>query len=149
MPREDQHRVCAEDNEKFAEALDKTDQTKRNWAVVAAFYSALHYVEQFFVIQGTPCINHDDRRSKFKSDIRIRQAYGSYQYLADLSHDARYKCVLVPDKVYEKEVRSNLAAVKKQIEHALNQNPPLVVAERKVVMPAEPARPTPGNPQAK
>src|ERR1700733_9644906 len=102
MPRDDQHRKKAENNEAFASALDTSDPTKENWAVTAAFYSALHYVEQFFVKHGTPCKDHEQRNDQFKRDIRIREAYASYSYLASLSHDARYRCDPLPPQAFEK-----------------------------------------------
>jgi len=158
MPLDDQHRTRAERNEQFAESLDKTDPIRENWAVVAAFYSALHYVEQFFVRHGTPCVNHEQRNEQFKSDIRIKRAYSSYSYLASLSHDARYKCSSLPDQAFEKLARPQLVSVKKQIDHALalaataegdvapttSAVPPTT---KKIAIP-EPPRPTPGKPQS-
>src|ERR1700690_2097639 len=101
MPHDPQkHRTKAERNEKFADQLDKADPIRESWAVVAAFYSALHYVDQFLTQHGTPCNNHKDRNDQFKLDKRIKTAYPSYSYLGSLSHQARYKCDALPDKAY-------------------------------------------------
>jgi hypothetical protein len=155
MLRDDQHRTKAERNEQFAESLDKSDPIRENWAVVAAFYSALHYVEQFFVKHGKPCANHEERNDQFKGDARIKRAYPSYKYLSDLSHDARYRCGPLPDRVFETLAKPRLIDVKKQIDHALGLAASTGTA---AVSPdpylgrslaPEPARPKPGPPGSK
>ncbi len=120
MPDEGKHKIKAERNEQFAESLDLTDPVRETWAVVAAFYSALHYVEEFFLKHGTPCGNHTDRNLQFKGDRRIRNAYVSYEYLYVLSREARYKCISLPDKAYARLAKPALTAVKTQINHAAN-----------------------------
>jgi hypothetical protein len=151
MSRDDQHRTRAERNEQFAESLDKTDPIRENWAVVAAFYSALHYVEQFLSKHGTPCENHEARNEQFKGDARIQRAYSSYHYLYSLSRKARYQCETLPDKAFEKLAKPQLAAVKKQIDHALGlaaqvqpKHGTEKVAAQKFM--AEPEKPKPGRP---
>jgi hypothetical protein len=122
MPRDDQHRTKAERNEKFAESLDSKDAVQESWAVVAAFYSALHYAEQFFiVVDGYACGDHPERNERFKADIRIRMAYDSYKYLYSLSRTARYRVDPLPASAYEKLAKPHLAAVKRQIDFALKK----------------------------
>ncbi|HYL73331.1 MAG TPA: hypothetical protein VEU96_03955 [Bryobacteraceae bacterium] len=159
MLRDEQHRTKAERNEHFAISLDKADPTQENWAVTAAFYSALHYVEQFFVKHGTPCGNHEERNEQFKKDVRIKQAYPYYSYLASLSHDARYKCTALPTEVFEKHAKPQLAAVKKQIDHALKLADGGIAATAAALSPQEktkkalatvdPPKPMPGKPKTK
>src|ERR1700761_3291825 len=119
MPREDQHFKKAECNEKFANSLDLSDPTEENWALIAAFYSALHYVESYFARFGVYCGNHEKREIEFKRDPRIRSSYASYRYLQALSHTARYKVVGLPPNPYG-QAKAHLATVKKQIDLALN-----------------------------
>jgi hypothetical protein len=122
MPRDDQHRAKAERNEQFAEFLDSKNAVHESWAVVAAFYSALHYAEQFFVATGgSPCRDHEERNARFKSDIRIRMAYDSFKYLYSLSRTARYRCDPLPPSAYENLAKPRLAAVKRQIDFALQE----------------------------
>ena len=156
MSRDAQHRTRAERNEQFAEELDKSDPLKENWAVVAAFYSALHYIEQFFVKFGTPCSDHTDRDEKLKGDARIRPAYENYKYLYSLGHTARYKpAVSLPEQVYQKHVRPCLLAIKKQVDHAIQQEAgvapapakALTLAKAMTIPPEEPPKPTPGKPK--
>jgi hypothetical protein len=143
------HRIKAERNEQFADQLDKTDPIRESWAVVAAFYSALHYVDQFFAQYGTPCEKHKERNDQFKRDARIKLAYARYSYLSDLSHQARYKVEALPDKAYEKLARPQLVAVKKQIDHALQleAKPAAPTTVRSVTFPDEVPKPIPGNPK--
>lgn len=112
------HRLKAERNEEFAAGLDNKDQIADSWAVVASFYSALHYVEAFFIAHGTVCHSHDERNDQFKNDHRINRAYPQYAYLSKLSHTARYKSAPLPDKAYENHARPQLLALKKQVDHA-------------------------------
>jgi hypothetical protein len=157
MSRDEQHRTKAERNEQFAVSLDKADATQENWAVTAAFYSALHYVEQFFVKHGTPCVNHLERNEQFKGDVRVKQAYSCYSYLSALSHDARYKCTPLPKQVFEKLAKPRLDAIKKQIEHALKladsstgapaTGPASPLEKIKRAIAADPPKPMPGNPK--
>ncbi|HEY1218782.1 MAG: hypothetical protein ABSE42_06635 [Bryobacteraceae bacterium] len=122
MPREDQHRAKAERNEQFADQLDLSDVVQENWAVVAAFYAALHYTEQFFVAaDGTSCYGHEERNNRFKSDFRIRAAYPSFEFLYSLSKKARYHCDPLPLSVYQKQAKPRLAAVKRQMDFAIQK----------------------------
>ena len=120
MRHEGKHRVKAERNAQFADSQDLTDPIRESWAVVASFYSALHYVEEFFAKYGNPCRSHTDRNTQFKADIRIRTAYASYEYLYSISRTARYKCEPLPEKVYQKYAKPRLLFVKQQIDHAMN-----------------------------
>ena|ERR1700732_1464211 len=156
MPPDDQHRTKAERNEQFADSLDKTDPIRENWAVVAAFYAALHYVEQFFVKYGTPCFSHDERNNQFKGDKRILNAYKPYSYLSHLSHQARYKLEPLPIEAYNKYAKPRLLAVKQQIDEAMalagnSAQPPSAVVsseakKSKTIVVDDPARPMPGRP---
>lgn len=119
MPREDEHRLRSRRNEEFAASLDISDPINENWAVVALFYSALHYVEAYFVRFGGGCVEHKQRNERFKADVGIRYAYENYKYLQTLSHTARYQCSGLPDKAYEQASKIHLTAVKKQIDHAI------------------------------
>jgi ABC-type anion transport system duplicated permease subunit len=119
MPREDQHRDRAERNEKFAESLDQSQPIHENWAVVAAFYAALHYVQAYFSRYSVEAATHDERFEQIKRDAKLRNVFIQYKYLYTLSRTARYQCSGLPAAAYSKEAKPNLNAVKTQIEHAL------------------------------
>jgi hypothetical protein len=119
MSREDQHRDKAAKNETFAESLNCNDPVQESWAVVCAFYSALHYVQSYFSRFSVDVGTHDGRFDQMKRDEKLRPAFTSYKYLYDLSRTARYHCVGMPAAVYSKEARPRLKTVKAQIDHAL------------------------------
>ena len=119
MPREDQHQQKAERNEEFAASLDTANPTHENWAVVASFYAALHYVQTYFARKGIEAASHDERFEQIKRDVKLRHALVCYKYLNTLSRTARYYCTGLPASAYTKEAKPNLAAVKTQVQHAL------------------------------
>ena len=119
MPREDQHQQRAERNEEFAESLDSTQAVQENWAVVAAFYSALHYVQTYFAKYSVEAATHDQRFDQIKRDKKLQAALTSYKYLYTLSRTARYHCSGLPAEAYTKHAKPQLQAVKRQIAHAL------------------------------
>jgi hypothetical protein len=149
MPREDEHAVKASRNEQFAESLDPKDPVHENWAVIAAFYSALHYVESYFARFGVKCSGHQERFQQFKDDGNIKKAYSSYHYLYTLSVTARYYCSGLPADPYQ-VAKPHLAAVKQQVEHALKitlkASASAKPQAKKGLIPAEPEKPTPGKP---
>lgn len=125
MSREDQHRDRATKNEAFAESLDCSKPIEENWAVVSAFYSALHYVQSYFAKYSVEAATHDERFEQIKRDDRLRPALANYKYLYTLSMTARYHChIAMPDKAYTKEAKPNLKAVKSQVDHAIEATKP-------------------------
>lgn len=151
MQREDDHRLKALRNEEFAASLDRSDPTKENWAVVAIFYSALHYVQAYFSRYNVECPGHKERRKEINDDDRIKTVFESYQYLYVLSQNARYRCVKLPDEAYSK-AHPHLEAVKKQIAHAMqlaSVSPAKpILGSRTKAMPQDPPRPSPGQPKS-
>jgi hypothetical protein len=115
MAREDEHLLRAQRNEEFAASLDLNDPIRENWAVVACFYSALHYVQAYFVKYKIECHKHEQREVEIKRDARLRPAFVSYKWLYTVSRTARYHCSALPAN---HDVRSHLQVVKKQIERA-------------------------------
>src|ERR1022692_605078 len=109
MPREDQHRDRAERNEEFAESLDSSHPIQENWAVVAAFYAALHYVQAYFSKYSVEAATHDQRFEQIKKDVKLRNAFIPYKYLYTLSRTARYQCTGLPSAAYSKEAKPRLA----------------------------------------
>jgi hypothetical protein len=118
MPRDDQHRAKAELNEAFAGGLTIADPTSEIWAVVATFYSALHYVETYLATHNIHPQSHGARFTAIKKDVSLRDAYPHYKFLYELSLTARYCCIGLPDKSYSK-ARPHLEKVKSEVEHAI------------------------------
>lgn len=112
LHEEQQHRFRSRDNEQFADSLDVTHSINDNWAVVAAFYAALHYIEAYFTRLGKKCINHDDRAEKIKADLKLRRAYVHYSFLYSLSIEARYKLTTLTQDSYKKRAKPQLDTLK-------------------------------------
>lgn len=121
MPREDEHRQKAHNNELFAESLNVADPTCENWAVIAVFYSALHYVESYFSRYSVQGGKHEIRFTEILRDERLKPAYTSYKYLYELSRTARYYCKGLPPRPYP-DAKVHLAHVKRQVDYALADN---------------------------
>lgn len=121
MPREDEHTTKAQRNESFAASLNFTDATQEMWAVTAVFYSALHYVQAYFVRGGAgdDCKKHAVRFTEIKRDRKLRAISVQYEYLYSLSLLSRYYLKGLPDRPYE-VAKANLEAVKKQVAHAMS-----------------------------
>jgi len=87
------HLKRARDNRAFAARLvstDNPDPTDVQWAVTAAFYSALHLVEATFALHGIHCEHHRDRpmiMNQVGISIDVQKAYRSLQ---GFSEEARY-----------------------------------------------------------
>jgi hypothetical protein len=122
MAREDEHRTKAQRNEAFADALDLADPTRETWAVIAAFYSALHYVEAYFSKYSVQSGKHETRFHEILGDNKLKGAYTSYKYLYTLSRTARYHCTGLPTSPYTREAKPHLANVKRLVDHALSSN---------------------------
>ncbi len=120
MWREDQYRDKAEKNEAFAQAISARDATSEVWAVIAAFYAALHYVQAYFAKYNVEASAHQQRFREILGDKRIRGAYTSYKFLYDMSRIARYHCAGLPAQPFSK-VKPHLDAVRRQIDFALGK----------------------------
>jgi len=118
MPRDYQHREKAELNEKFAHGLDLTDPTSESWAVVAAFYSALHYVESYLATRNLHPETHKERFEVIKRDGRLKAAYPDYKFLYSLSLTARYRCTGLQPNPFA-QAQPHLEKVKIEVEHLL------------------------------
>jgi hypothetical protein len=118
MPPEATHWQKAERNEGFAAGLGRTDPTDQCWAVVAAFYSALHYVETYFARYNVQCGKHEIREKEIKRDAKLNPCFTSYKFLSTLSQTARYKTAGLPSDPYA-AAAPHLTAVKHQIKKAL------------------------------
>lgn len=121
MASEGDHTLKAKQNELFADSLDKSDPICESWAVVAAFYSALHYLESYFARYSVNCGNHDGREKEIKRDIRIRPALAPYKFLYAQGRTARYHCVGLKPQTYVNDIKPRLTELKRQIEHALSR----------------------------
>jgi len=122
MPREDQHDQKARQNEIFAESIvERGNDTKEGWAVVVAFYSALHYIQAYLVRFGAgDSDNHHKRFEEIKGDPKLQPILAQYKYLYTLGHTSRYKCHALPNNPYA-IAKSHLETIKKQVAYAMGK----------------------------
>ena len=92
MFTKDQHLDKAERNEAFALTQDHSVATPAEWAITANFYSALHYIQAYFVSVGKNYVTHDTRDSALRRDPKLAPIYDDYRELKSLSREARYDC---------------------------------------------------------
>ena len=62
------------------------------WAVVVAFYAALHYLDEYASYYGVCFLNHTERRNWLSSRIELRSIEIQYEMLYKRSRLVRYDC---------------------------------------------------------
>lgn len=111
MPRKPEHISKAEGNERFARSLDNKDPASVDWAIVALFYTALHYIEAYFAQVGTHHRDHQTRDDSIYKDPKTKPIYRTYSKLKSYGHNARYY-VYAFDETDIKYAESHLATIK-------------------------------------
>jgi hypothetical protein len=88
MPSADQHRRKAEHNRKFLESISLDDYP--DWVVVAAFYTAVHLIEQLRAALGDgDSTGHEERLAYIQE--RHAEIHTAYHILQNASMLARYQ----------------------------------------------------------
>ena len=109
----EQHNKKASENENFAVTL--SDSTAGiEWAIVAYFYAALHYVAAYFSLSGRFHASHGTRLRDISKDPVLVTIYDEYQELYNLSRDARYECMNLRH-THLAFAKKKLAAIKKVV----------------------------------
>ena len=88
MPSRVRHLNKAEHNEEFFSSFDLDTTPYHDWAMMALFYSALHYAEAFFAQWDIHCSNHGCREREINN--RMSEVYTEYNDLKNDSIEARY-----------------------------------------------------------
>jgi hypothetical protein len=94
------------------------------WAAVAAFYAAVHYVNAYLweKLRLEPA-DHPERNRWIQRAPPLRPIFGAYKTLADLAWDARYKAQFqVHSRVIQDAVHQRLERVRAQVMCELNQS---------------------------
>lgn len=144
MPALAEHIYKARNNASFADKLDSNCDTQTGWALVALFYSAMHYVEAFNAhTTGKNCENHKERNAKIKADLRLKPIDYYYRDLDNFGWNARYKHVKYGAAELSQAHKCH-AFVKAHIEKLLS--PPTPVAPPSSTPPSA-NRPGPGMPR--
>jgi hypothetical protein len=88
MPSRDQHRKKAESNRRFLDTISLDDYP--DWVVVAAFYTAVHLVEQLRAAAGDgDSTSHEDRLAYVQE--KHPAMHSAYHILQNASMLARYQ----------------------------------------------------------
>jgi hypothetical protein len=127
-PRTREHLETAARNRDIASGLLDPASSIRiqppplEWAVVAAFYSAVHYVNAYlWERQRYEPRDHAARQSAVARVPDLRPASASYTNLRDLAFAARYiPGYRLPRRIAEQALRVDLVAVETAVLTALN-----------------------------
>jgi hypothetical protein len=130
-PRTQEHLARARRNREVADALIGADARRvidppaLEWATVAAFYSAVHYVNAYLweKLRHEPR-NHDERTNMVARASDLRTVFRSYSRLQDRAYRARYARTfsISPGDVAE-AVQTHLRAVERAVLTALHVQP--------------------------
>ena len=94
MPSIRAHIEQAEHNRRFLQKILEIVKEFADWVAVAAFYTALHYVEALFFRYKPQnqqhATNHEMRERLLKQDQRFKQVWRHYWHLWQASVVARY-----------------------------------------------------------
>lgn len=89
-PTKDEHLRKAENNKAFAHSIKIDSPTNIGWAIVAAFYSALHFVNAFCARHNTYFGSHSQRNSEVQNNPQLEKLRDDYMDLYTLAWNARY-----------------------------------------------------------
>lgn len=90
VPTRSEHVAKAEGNASFALSLPLKDQPQIDWALVALFYAAMHYVEAFLA-PTTHLKSHESRDKYISRDSHLRGIFKEYSHLKFFGYNARYE----------------------------------------------------------
>ena len=105
----------AEHNEKFFHSFDIEKTEFRDWAVIAAFYAAVHWINAYLLTQGYEPKHHTARDNAIRRYSVTRKIAWEYSELKSHSFSARYKAHRFSAKQIKEDVVPWLEAIKKQI----------------------------------
>lgn len=103
----------ARNNAVLAQLLAKDDDGSRQWAVVVAFYAALHAIEAWFADQNKHHFRHEDRRQALAMSGVPVGIYTAYMTLENEARNARYNIHLFDKTKIEQMIREYLRRIEK------------------------------------
>lgn len=106
MARVTEHLDWAEENERTAQRLDKSNPNQAAWAITIVFYAALHYVDAYVLahFRSRP-VDHAERDDIVRSDdSELKTIAVSYRRLKDMSRQARYQLAHYSEREYQAAV---------------------------------------------
>ncbi|RKX32292.1 MAG: hypothetical protein DRP46_01505 [Candidatus Zixiibacteriota bacterium] len=94
MPTQKQHIKIANINEELGNLILTLENKYQPWAIVAYFYSALHWVDACIAkdYKRDP-LNHHKRETYFPINSTLKKIYIEYHQLKSDSESVRYKSI--------------------------------------------------------
>jgi hypothetical protein len=105
-PSKDEHLRKAEKNKSFAQSIKTENATNIGWALVVAFYSALHFVDAFAVKYNTHFNSHTQRNAEVQRNPQLAPLRDDYMDLFTLGWNARYTMQNYSSSEYEQGMAS-------------------------------------------
>lgn len=110
-------------NSEFAANIRKNQDKYLDWATTCLFYSAVHYVNAYFVkfgiaiprrhSSGDP--KNPGRTNIVQQDPSLNTIYPHYRHLDDESRDARYELKIISEADYDNFLLPKLEEIRKFI----------------------------------
>jgi uncharacterized membrane protein len=117
-PAPSDHVKKADANKHFGYAMNAKIPTAAGWALVAMFYSALHYAEAYLLKTSRRVTNHEQRLDAIKFDRNLTSIYAQYRHLSDYGYNARYNLITYGQADVDK-AKPSLEAVERHIKSLL------------------------------
>jgi uncharacterized protein YciW len=92
---------------------------EHQWAVVLAFYSALHFVEAYLAESGLSAGTHTERGNQMVKISALRGIHDHYRALQTRSEWVRYELKELSPKEVEALMNKNLQAIEQHIRQLL------------------------------
>lgn len=134
MPALAEHLYKARNNASFAEKLDSNCDTSTGWALVALFYSAMHYVEGHCAESGQHHEKHNEITDHIRASVELQPIRYEYRDLSTFGWNARYMPVKYGPTQLQEAKKCHLA-VKAHIENLLPKQMPIAPSLSKLTVP--------------
>jgi hypothetical protein len=117
MPARDDHLKAAIRNEAIANRL-LMDPESGSWAIVLAFYGALHWADAYLAGSAIHPRSHSERERSIRGSL-LRDIYDQYRTLSDRSREVRYDLITLPETEVRLLIDRELREVKEHSLHLL------------------------------
>ncbi len=100
-------------------SLRLDSQTRIDWALIALFYAAMHYVEAYLATLGQHVRSHTTRDTYLGRDINLKKVYTEYQDLKFYGYSARYEMFRFKAEDVTNQAAKHFATIKANIQPLL------------------------------
>lgn len=117
MPGLEAHRAKAKHNQAF---IEKIGDEFADWLAIAAFYKAVHLVEELRAVHGEHSRGHTERRNFLQT--KHPKIWGEFYALLNSSMQARYYCTKIDvDTVRRELIQRRLPALERLVESEIRK----------------------------